>query len=474
MKNNRKKVLSAGIGYTLGNYLIKGMSVLTLPIFTRMLTTSDYGIYNSFSAYSGFLLIIMGFAIHSSYRNAKLKYSLEEEYQEYISSTMILLIISFIIWIVLGVFGGEYMVNLLGINKKTILILIVYSFSLAVITCFNSYASIFYKYQAFLLIAGINAVGSILLSILFIKKFYKNQAYMGRVLGTAIPSILIAIFIIIYFIKIAKPKINQIVSKLAWGIKYSLPIIPHGVSQLILSQFDRVMILKMIGSSSAGIYSFAYNIFSIIVVTTTSLDNVWSTWFYEKMHNNDIASIKKYSSLYVVGVLIYSILIMLLSPELIRILGTKEYSDAVYTVIPLVTGGFFSFMYTLPATVEYFYEKTKYIMLGTVISGIINVVLNLIFIVRYGYIAAAYTTMVTYIIYFLLHYIIASKISKDKLFSTKVLVFVSITIIVMNFITIILINHSLIRYMIASIIIICLSIVIFYLFVNSKKAKKGE
>lgn len=460
----KKKVLSAGIGYTIGNYLIKGLSFLTIPIFARLLTTSDYGIYNSFSAYSGFLLIVMGLAIHSSYRNAKLKFPLNREYGEYISSTMLLLLISLVAWLLLGVFFGQYGVSLLGINKKIIIILVIYSFSLAVITCFNSYASIFYKYQSFLVIAGINAVSSIFLSILLIKKVYKQHAYMGRILGATVPSVLISIVIIIYFIKKVTPKFNTVISNLFWGIKYSLPIVPHGISQLVLSQFDRIMILKMIGAASAGIYSFAYNIFSIILVTTSSLDNVWSTWFYEKMSQNDVKSIKKYSSLYVVGVLIYSIVIMLISPELIKILGTKEYSDSVYTVIPLVAGGFFSFMYTLPATVEYYYEKTNYIMLGTVISGIINILLNLIFISKYGYIAAAYTTMVTYMIYFLLHYIIVRRIIQKNVFYSKIFIISSVIIVLMNFISVYSINYAIFRWIIASIIVMSTFLVVIYIY----------
>lgn len=84
------KVIKAGLGYTIGNYLIKGLSFLTLPLFTRLMDTSSYGIYNSFSAYSSLFFVLVGFAIHSSYRNAKLKYHPLEKYYSYISSTMIL------------------------------------------------------------------------------------------------------------------------------------------------------------------------------------------------------------------------------------------------------------------------------------------------------------------------------------------------------------------------------------------------
>lgn len=454
MDTKRKnKILKAGIGYTVGNYLIKGLSVLTLPIFTRMMTTSNYGIYNSFSAYSNLLFIFVGLAIHSSYRNSKLKYG-NSNYLSYISTTMLLMIFNLFIWIIFGILFGKQIGSLLGLNSQIILVLIVYSFSLAVITCFNTFSSIDYNYKAFLLIAGINAVSSIILSMILIRFVFIKETYVGRTLGTVIPSLLISVGLVVYFLKKSVPKRENIFPYLKWGIRYSIPIVPHGVSQLILAQFDRIMILKMIGAAVTGIYSFAYNIFSIIVVTTTSLDNVWSTWFYEKMHVNDLRSIKKYSSLYAGGICAYSIVLMLLSPEIVRILGPNEYATSVYAVIPLITGGFFSYLYTLPAAVEYYYEKTKFIMIGTILAAILNIVLNLIFLKKYGYVAAAYTTLVTYVAYCLLHFCIARYIFKKSLFNLKLLLFLSLLIIVVNFISVFLIKFFIIRLVLIIIILI--------------------
>lgn len=453
-KNNKGKVIKAGLGYTIGNYLIKGLSFLTLPLFTRLMDTSSYGIYNSFSAYSNLFFVLIGFAIHSSYRNAKLKYHPLEKYYSYISSTMLLVIFSVLIWGIICIPFGGYIGDLLGLNKSMIYILVLYSFSLAVITCFNSYSSVEYKYKAFLLIAGTNAISSIVLSIILIKCVFNKQTYMGRTLGTAIPSVLLSIIIIIYFFKTAKPKKRNIKPFLKWGVKYSLPIIPHGISQLVLAQFDRIMILKMISAGVAGIYSFAYNIFSIVTVTTTSLDNVWSTWLYEQLHNKNNSSIKKYSSIYALGILVYLILLMLISPELVKLLGPATYSHSIYAVIPLITGGYFSFLYTLPAAIEYYYEKTTFIMIGTILAAILNIVLNLIFLIKYGYVAAAYTTLITYIAYFILHYFIAKSITGKSLFSTRVLVLASICILIVNFTILFLLKMVILRWIIAVLLFI--------------------
>lgn len=441
----RNKVFKAGFGYTIGNYLIKGLSFLSLPLFTRMMNTSDYGIYNSFCAYSGFLYVIVGFAIHSSYRNAELKYQPKTKYYSYITTTMMLLMVNLLIFFFVCIPFGKIIGNIVGLNLQSVYLLLVYSFSLAVITCFNTYSSVEYKYKAFLSIASVNAIGSILLSMFLIKFVFPQNSYMGRTLGTVIPSVLLSIIIVLYFIKQSKPKSSEVKPFLKWGIKYSLPIIPHGISQIILAQFDRIMILKMISSSIAGLYSFAYNVLSVAIVTTNSLDNVWSTWLYSKIKIDDKASIRKYSTIYAGCILVYFILIMLISPELVKILAPHVYYTSIYSVIPLMTGGYFSFLYTLPAAVEYYYEKTSFIMIGTIFAATFNVLLNLAFLKKYGYISASYNTLVTYIAYFALHFYFAKKVSHCNYFSTNYLTIYSIIILAANFIVLSLINFVWLR-----------------------------
>ena len=57
-KKASNRVLKAGIGYTIGNYLLKGLSFFTIPIFTRLLTTQDYGKYNVFLSYENIIFVL--------------------------------------------------------------------------------------------------------------------------------------------------------------------------------------------------------------------------------------------------------------------------------------------------------------------------------------------------------------------------------------------------------------------------------
>lgn len=415
MGNDENKVIKAGIGYTVGNYLLKGLSFLTVPIFSRLLSTADYGIFNTYLAYQCIIFLLLGMALHASLKNAKYTYG--RDFGKYNSCCILMAVLSLIVWLVVCNLIYPIYGETLGFSRLIVNMLLLDSFGTALIQFFNVYVGLDYRYTSFLKLSAFNALANLGFSVLFICTIFKDDRATGRILGNAIPVILIALVIIWYFWRKERPRLNGGYAK--YALSYSLPLVPHGLSQVLLSQFDRVMIKHMIGDDKAGIYSFAYNIFSIINVTSTSLENVWGPWFYEKMEAKDYDAICKNGSKYAFGMLLFSAMVMLGAPELVMLLGDRGYWEAKYSVIPIVMGGYFMFLCTLPSYVEYYYAKTKYIAVGTGLAALVNVVLNVICINRYGYLAAAYTTLVTYIMYFVFHYVIAWRIHKGCLYDTK-------------------------------------------------------
>lgn len=458
MSKNKRNAVSAGVGYTVGNYLIKGLTFITIPIFSRLLSTSEYGLYNTFVTYEAILCIFINFAIHSSYRNARYRYRLANEgarkgkdYYSYVSETVLFSLLSLIFWLILINMCNHIASRIFNLDTLSLNLLVIYSGGVGLINCFNADVGLEYSYKKFLAVSGFNAVGNIALSLLFVLKLFRDNKFLGYVLGTVIPIVIVSIYIIFYFLKRSKTSKN--IKMLIWGIKYSLPIIPHGLSQVILNQFDRIMISRMVSSTATGIYSFAYNIYSIVAVTFMSLDNVWSPWFYEKMQAKQYQKIKKYSSIYIITMFIFSACIILICPEIIKILGSENYWNAMYCAIPIVAGGFFSFLYTIPASVEYYREKTNFIAIATSIAAVFNIILNYFFINHYGYVAAAYTTLVTYFLYFLFHFFLAKKIEGRNLFSNKIILGCSMGIICIMFFANITIHLLVLRWLVAIMIL---------------------
>ncbi len=409
----QNKLFKAGAGYIIGNYLLKGITFLSAPIFTRLLTTEEYGDFGAYIAYESIFYIVLGLALHSSITNAKYEY--KEKFNEYVSSLVLLSGISVGIWLVFAnIFYNGYG-KLLGLDRTVVNILVFHCLGSALFQLFNVYVGLSYSVKAYLRLTAVNALSNMGLSVILILTVFKENRLMGRIVGTALPIVLIGGYICYYFFKKAKPRVDKLYWK--YALQYSLPIIPHGISQVILSSFDRIMIKGMVGAAEAGLYSFAGTINSLIFVVSSSLDKVWKPWFYEKMDAKDYKSIRKSATKYMFGFAVFVAMVIMVVPELIRILGDREYWKTTNCVVPVVLGGFFSFIYTIPVYVEYFYKKTKYIALGSMLAAALNVVLNYFFIPRYGYIAAAYTTLATYLLYFIFHYFLAKKIHGSSLVS---------------------------------------------------------
>lgn len=436
-ENNKKpNIINACIGYTLGNYFIKGLSFFTVPIFVRLLKVEEYGLYNIFLSYESIICIIIAFSMHSCIKNANYKY--KEDFYGFLSSILLLSCFSLIVWIVVVNILFCINANILEFNQYEANLLIISSFGSAIIMIYNSAVSLKFQYKKFLKIALINSICNIFLSIALIIWILPNNGYIARITGMALPCFLIGLYIVYLFFRKSIPQIN--VQYWKYALLYSLPIIPHGISQVILSQFDRIMIQKINGDKMAGIYSFAYNIYTIIFITASALDNVWGPWFYKEMNARNTKLIEDKAKEYVFGMSLFVSIVLLIAPELVTILGSNVYRKSIYCVVPLAIGGYFAFLYNMPASVEYYYEKTKYIAVGTAGAAAINIILNYIFIVKYGYIAAAYTTAVTYGIYFLFHMFLAIKLTGKSIFSIVWFVIGSLIVILSGILSLVF-NH---------------------------------
>lgn len=438
------KILKAGIGYTIGNYLLKGINFLAIPVFAGIMSTSDYGIYSAYLAYEGFFSHFIGLALHMSLKNAKIKY--EKQYNDYALTIIVLQFVNMLCWGGIFLFFKNYIAQILGLDVRLIFFLLIHAFCTSILNIYIMHLSLSYSYKSYLKVAMFNASANIIISIVLITTVFSTDTYFGRIIGTVLPLFIVVIYILRIFIKTGK-KIKR--EYVFYGLKYSLPLVPHALSQMILSQFDRIMVNKIIGAAEAGVYSFAYNIYMIVEVTKSSLDGIWGPWFYQKMRNGEREEIKKRGNQYALGMLMFTIVIVCIAPELVLFLGNEKYKNATYVVIPITIAGYFSFLYTLPAQLEYYLEKTKFIAVGTFCAASLNILLNMFYIPRYGYIAAAYTTEITYILYFIVHYIIAWRLGGKDIFYHKKIFAYMIVCIVMGGIAVKLINVIIVRWMIA-------------------------
>lgn len=440
--NTNKKALKAGVGYTVGNILIKGIAVVSLPIFSRLMSVADYGTYTTFASYVAVLTIIIGLALHVSVKNAL--YDFPGKLREYCSSVSLMTLLNATVLLTVGLVFAKQIGTLLALDSPLIALLVIESAATALISFYNHILSVDYQYKEYLWLSFAYAIGGILLSVLLILLVYTEKTYYGRAIGATVATVGVALYILFRLYRTAKPKVNKTYWK--YGLKISLPIIPHGLSQLVLAQFDRIMIHRIIGSVEAGYYSFAYNVGTIYQVVANSLDTVWTTWFYERMAGKQYAQIRKVANYYAFLLAIGAMGLMLISPEVLLIMGGSKYEAGIACAVPIVLAMFFSAMYHFPAVIEYYYKKTHFIAIGTCAAAVVNIILNAIFIPKFGYVAAAYTTVACYVIYYFVHVFLSAKVHGSVLYSMKWHLFCAVLVVACSVLALTLTNLWIVRY----------------------------
>ena len=173
-----------------------------------------------------------------------------------------------------------------------------------------------------------------------------------------------------------------------------------------------------------------------------------------------------------------TVMLTLCAPELIRIIGTEEYISAIWIIPSVALAIFYTYCYNLYCNIEFYYSRTKYVMVASVVGAALNIVLNLIFINLFGFIAAGYTTMVCYLVFMLAHFFFMKKVCREEqitqpVFNNRFILWFSVGLSVFCLGLLFVYQYQIIRIMIAVIMIIVamMNKKLFMDFINIRKEK---
>ena len=443
----------ASIWYIVCNVLQKGISLLTTPIFTRFLTTEEYGLYTIYQSWYSIVVIFATLYLASGvYNNGLVKFP--EDKAAFTSSMLGLTFVCSGIILVLFLIFPQFWTKNLELPFSLLLAIIIQSITTAVFNFWAKQERFSYSYIKLVIVTLVISVCSPFLAIVLIltTNRYKAEA---RVWGFVIISAVVGVYLIIIFLK----RSAHIFDKKYWkyAITFSLPLIPHYLSQIVLSQSDRIMIGKMVGSSEAGIYGLAYTIAMMMTLITNAINDSIIPYTYQKLNVKREKDIKGIANLSMIVVAGGCIVVTLLAPEIIKIFATQEYYDAI-GIIPVVSiSVFFMFLYTLYGNIEFYYEKTQFVMLASSIVAVLNIILNYVFIPLFGYYAAGFTTLFCYILYSIMHgkfamMIVKKNIGKNEIYDTKLIIFLSVVLIIFAIFSSVIYKNNVLRIGILAVI----------------------
>jgi len=438
-KGSNQKALKSGLWYTASNFLVKGIGFLTTPIFARILSQNDFGLYNNFLSWLSILIIITTLNLDSTLIRAR--YDYENTFDEYILSVNILSKISTIIWFLVFNAFSEQFTHFFGMERTHINLMTLYLFFLPSINMFQAREKYYFEYKKTVFTSVALCIITAVLSVLLVLML--DSKLDGRILGYVFPTVIFGIAFDLFFVKNGR-KIKT--EYWRYALPISLPFILHLLSLTLLNSTDRVMINHMCGSKETALYSLAYTCGAIVTVLAASLNSAYAPWLGEKLNLNKLSEIKKFSYKYISMFSILAIGIMLVTPEILLIIGGNNYVEAKYVMPPVTMGCVCQFIYMMLVNVEQFKKKTLGMSIASLIAALINLGLNFLLIPYYGYIAAAYTTLVGFVCLLCMHMFLVYKIGYKNVYDYR---FISLVIVSGLFFTLIinwLYSYAILRY----------------------------
>lgn len=407
-----RKAFTAGVWYTISNFIVRGIGFLSTPIFTRLLTKTDYGNYSNYTSWLSLLTVITTFEMYSSINRAR--FDFEDDLDGYISSTALCgTTITAICYAVIICFQ-DFFVTFFNMDMVYIHIMFLYLLVEPALPLFSTRYRLQMKYKMVAVLSVVSVILSVVVSLILVL-LLENQL-LGRVIGNTAP--LFFVNVAIYTIILIRGKKNSL-DYWKYALTISVPLVPHILANSILGSTDRIMITNFCGAEKTALYSVMYSCSQTIAILMTSLNQAWVPWFYEKINRLEYEIVKSVSQIYILAFCAVSLLLMLCAPEFVLIFAGRSYMETVDLMPSIMLGCIMQFVYTLYVNVEFYHKKTFGISVRTIIAALLNLILNWIFIPLFDYKAAAYTTLIGYFVLFILHYFAAKKLNACEYFSNK-------------------------------------------------------
>lgn len=432
----------ASLAFLVMSVIEKGLFLLTSPIYTRLLTQSEFGTVSVFLSWRGLLGVAATFCLSAGvFNNGMLDY---EEDRNGFSFSMLILsnVITIICFVALSILWPGVK-TIFGIDMPLLCLMFLFFLSQPAFAFWMARQRFEYKYRRLSLVVIAYAFLSHAAAITCIYLFPAHRVY-GRLFGGE--GVLLCVYggFYLYIASKAKWKLN--ISYWKTAVLFNLPLIPHYLSGYLLNSSDRIMIANLTDSAAAAKYSVAYTIALAVTIVWNAINGSLVPYTYKKCKSKDYQSIAEITIPIISFYLLLCAVLILFAPEIIMIMAPASYFDGVYIVPPIVGGIFFMSMYSIFANVVYYYKRPKYVMYASVLAATLNVALNWLFIPMFGYAAAAYTTLFCYLVQAAFDYYAMKKAAGAGIYDARLLISFGTTMIIISLSSVYLYHHSALRY----------------------------
>lgn len=406
-----KLASSAGI-YTVSNIFNSAIPFLLMPVLTRFLSPTDYGLTATFQVLVGFVAPFVGLSINGAI--ARTFFNKESvDLPQYITNCLYLLcgctlVVGTIFWLFAGPIS-KISVFPEGWLWSVIIVAAGQYLALVVLTIFQ-FQEKSVKYGGFQVsLTALNAGLSLWLIVILGFKWEGRVLAQVAVAGFAIGA---SVFLLIRSGWL-KHGINK--TYLYSAVAFGVPLIPHAFGGWLTAAADRLFISNMVGLADTGIYTVGFQVTQVIALIEISFNTAFAPWLYKRLAENNPKTnlmIVKFTYLYVIGMFAFALIFTFFAPFLLNVLVGKDFRSATQFIFWLALAQATQALYFMTCNYIFYSAKTGYIAIATFISASVHILSTYLLIKTNGALGAAQATVISSVVSAALTWWFAARVHK--------------------------------------------------------------
>lgn len=358
------------------------LGIILLPVYTRFLTPTDYGIVSIAASITSFLSAFYVLGLTNAYGRFYFDFKHDtRELKRHISTIVLFLTAYGLLLSLLITFSGRGIERFTpGVPFSPYIILAVWSSYLALLFQLRlQLYQIEQKAKQYATLLVVNIIVQSLLTIFFVVLLKKGA--LGYITAGLVSNFVFSLVSFWLLRSYLRPVIDT--TKLKVSLRYGLPLVPHILGGWMMALADRIILNRLVDTAEAGLYSVAYTLGTGMNLVSMSINYAWAPFFMSQMKDRGDAAkveIARFATYWVGAMCFVFLLISLFSREILAVLTASQYHVA-YRVVPLIALGYlFTGFYYVVVNPLFWLGRTPLIAVGTITGGLLNVGLNFLFV----------------------------------------------------------------------------------------------
>ncbi len=407
-----KRMMSNSAIYALGDVTVRLSGLLLIPLYTHYLTPEDYGILSTANTCTAILAVFMMLSLMAAFTRFYFDCDVETEKKNLFSSVFYATVAWSLVLVVIMLLSGE---KVLG----SIITIAFYPYmQLAILIAYagvipQMLLSIFQveekakSYALFTILSFLITASLVIYHVVFLKQGAQGSLE-GTLTGLTLTSIAALIFLKKHWL-VLKFDISLVQSSL----HYSLPLVPHLLLIWVMMGSDILILQHFRPMGEVGIYSLGYTLGFAFFVITGALAKAWSPIFYRhadsKQHQHHLSRV--ITSMLMLMLLIVTVSMIFLS-EAVHAITTQAFYGIAQVIPWVALSAIFHVVYISHVNILFYDKKNGLVAVISACAALFNVLLNIVFIPKYGMQAAAISTALAYLLQMSLVYFFARRLRK--------------------------------------------------------------